>query len=66
MYMCRGRELDVPSVALDTLAHTRLRNCKRLSSHADEALKIVEVCLRPSVHLKDFPLHTSLLALTFL
>lgn len=39
----RGREAEVPDMALETLERTKLRHCKQMSSHAEEALRIVQV-----------------------
>ncbi|CAL8471504.1 g11046 [Coccomyxa elongata] len=52
----RGRELEVPRLAVDTLKHTALRGCKQSSNHAYEAMNVVKLGL---VALKKAERHSS-------
>lgn len=40
---CRGREVEVPSLAIETLKQTSLRDCRKSASHADDAMIVVKV-----------------------
>ncbi|KAK9918735.1 hypothetical protein WJX75_006412 [Coccomyxa subellipsoidea] len=39
----RGREDEVPSLAIETLKQTSLRDCRKSASHADDAMIVVKV-----------------------
>jgi hypothetical protein len=41
--VCRGREDEVPSLAIETLKQTSLRDCRKSASHADDAMIVVKV-----------------------